>query len=205
MTHLARLFVRTRLLGGGLLIALTACAGQGGAAGPGSATALMPETPATSPSETTRDIHSFARPADARVTHVALDLRANFTDKRLSGTATLTLERRPDATELVLDTRDLDILGVTDRGGASLPHALADPDPILGRALTVTLTAQTNAIVVSYRTQPAAAALQWLAPAQTAGRRLPYLYSQGQAILTRTWIPTQDSPGVRQTYEARIT
>ncbi len=106
----------------------------------------------TDPSETARDIHSFARPADARVTHVALDLRANFTDKRLSGTATLTLERRPGATELVLDTRDLDILGVADRGGATLTYALADPDPILGRALTVTLPAQTNAIVVSYRT-----------------------------------------------------
>ena len=28
---------------------------------------------------------------------------------------------------------------------------------------------------------------------------------QGQAILTRTWVPTQDSPGIRQTYSARIT
>ena len=159
----------------------------------------------TDSSEPARDIHSFARPADARVTHVALDLRANFADKRLSGTATLTIERRPGATELVLDTRDLDIVGVADRGGASLPHALADPDRILGRALTVTLPANTNAIVVTYRTDPAAAALQWLVPAQTAGHRLPYLFSQGEAILTRTWIPTQDSPGIRQTYEARIT
>jgi aminopeptidase N len=159
----------------------------------------------TDSSEPARDIHSFARPADARVTHVALDLRANFADKRLSGAATLTFERRSGATQLVLDTRDLDILSVADRGGATLMYALADPDPILGRALTVTLPAQTNAIVVSYRTEPTAAALQWLAPSQTAGKRHPYLYSQGQAILTRTWIPTQDSPGIRQTYEARIT
>ena len=32
----------------------------------------------------------------------------------------------------------------------------------------------------------------------------PILFSQGQAILNRTWIPTQDSPGIRQTWEARI-
>ena len=57
---------------------------------------------------------------------------------------------------------------------------------------------------MSYRTSPRAAALQWLQPAQTAGGRHPYLFSQGEAILTRTWIPTQDSPGIRQTYEARI-
>jgi aminopeptidase N len=204
MTRFARFLFRTGLLCGGLVITLAGGACQRGPGGSGSTTA-MPEAPVTDPSETARDIHSFARPADARVTHVALDLRAHFTDKRLSGTATLTLERRPGATELVLDTRDLDILGVADLDGASLPHALADPDPILGRALTVTLGAHTSAVVVSYRTTPAAAALQWLTPPQTAGRRLPYLYSQGQAILTRTWIPTQDSPGIRQTYEARIT
>ena len=32
------------------------------------------------------DIHSFARPAEARVTHVALDLQADFTARTLSGT-----------------------------------------------------------------------------------------------------------------------
>jgi leukotriene-A4 hydrolase len=155
-------------------------------------------------SESDRDIHSFARPVQARVTHVALDLRADFVEKRLSGTATLTVDRQPAATELVLDTRELEILRVTDGRGAALAHALAAEDSILGRALTVTLPAQAGPVVVTYRTAPASAALQWLTPEQTAGKRLPFLYSQGQAILTRTWIPTQDSPGIRQTYEARI-
>ena len=52
---------------------------------------------------------------------------------------------------------------------------------------------------------PQAEALQWLSPEQTTGGAHPYLFSQGQAILTRTWIPTQDCPAIRQTYDARIT
>ena len=59
-------------------------------------------------------------------------------------------------------------------------------------------------MTIRYRTAPGAAALQWLAPAQTAGGRQPFLFTQSQAILARTWLPCQDSPGVRFTYEADI-
>jgi leukotriene-A4 hydrolase len=150
------------------------------------------------------DIHSFARAAEARVTHVALDLRADMQARQLSGTATLTIDRRPGASEIVLDTRDLEIERVADSSGTPLKYAMGGVDPVKGRPLTVTLPASNVPIVITYRTDPAAAALQWLTPEQTAGKRLPYLFSQGQAILTRTWIPTQDSPGIRQTYSARI-
>jgi leukotriene-A4 hydrolase len=152
-----------------------------------------------------RDIHSFARPEEARVTHVALDLRADFDAKVLSGRSTLTLQRAPNAKQIVLDTRDLTIDGVSQRDGTPLTFALGSKDAILGQPLTVDLPTSVSEIVVAYRTSPGAGALQWLAPAQTAGRKQPFLFSQGQAILTRTWIPTQDSPGIRQTYSARIT
>lgn len=160
-----------------------------------------------------RDIHSFAVPAEARVTHVALDLRADFTRRQLSGRATLDVQRgsgsasTPPSAEgrVVLDTLDLDIQQVTDPSSKALSFTLGDAVPILGRSLTVTLPAGVQKVVVHYATKPEAAALQWLSPEQTAGQKQPYLFSQGQAILTRTWIPTQDSPGIRQTYEARIT
>jgi leukotriene-A4 hydrolase len=151
-----------------------------------------------------KDIHSFARPNEVRVTHVALDLRTDFATRTLGGRSTLTLSRAPGARDVVLDTSDLAIDSVTDKSGRALQFSLGQKDAILGRPLTVQLPSGVTEVVVAYRTSPSAAALQWLSPEQTAGRQHPYLYSQGQAILTRTWIPTQDSPGIRQTYSARI-
>ena len=150
-----------------------------------------------------KDIHSYARPAEARVTHVALDLEADFENKRLEGTALLDIQAAEGAKEIVLDTKNLDIRTVTDAAGKPLDYTLGEADPNLGAPLIVPLNG-TEQIRIGYRTAPDAAALQWLAPEQTAGKKLPYLFSQGQAILNRTWIPTQDSPGIRQTWEARI-
>ncbi|MEA3017861.1 MAG: leukotriene-A4 hydrolase, partial [Sphingomonadales bacterium] len=151
-----------------------------------------------------RDIHSFARPEVARVTHVALDLALDFAARRVAGTATLDVEARPDAPEILLDTKGLEIEAVTDGGsGRALVWSLGEGNEIMGRPLAVRLDG-TRRIVVRYRSGPDAAALQWLEPAQTVGGRHPYLFSQGEAILNRTWIPTQDSPGIRQSWDARI-
>ena len=150
------------------------------------------------------DPHSYARPAEAAVRHVHLDLTADFDQQRLSGTATLTLARAAGAREAVLDARNLDISRVTDGEGNALEFTLGESNPILGAPLTIRLPGRGSTVVVHYATRPDAAAVQWLTPAQTAGGELPYLFTQGQAILTRTWIPTQDSPGIRQTYSARI-
>jgi len=155
--------------------------------------------------EDARDTRSFARPEVARVTHVALDLDADFAAKRMAGTATLDIQAAEGAQEIVLDSKGLEVESVTDGGGAALPHALAAGDEARGQPLTIQIGPQTRQIKIRYRSAPEAAALQWLSPDQTAGKRHPYLFSQGQAILNRTWIPTQDSPGIRQTWEARIT
>ena len=165
--------------------------------------------PAATPFEYVRDIHSHARPEIARVVHVDLDLSADFAAKVLSGTATLDVTAEPGATELILDARNLDIRSIKDGQGRALHFMMGEDDPILGQAVRVHFPAfaagERRRFVVDYATRPDAAALQWLSPSQTAGGRKPYLFSQGQAILTRTWVPTQDSPGIRQTWSARIT
>ncbi len=149
-------------------------------------------------------MHTFARPDEARVTAVALDLTADFRNHTLAGTAMLELAVSPGAREVVLDTSDLAIDGVETPDGQPLRFQLGAADPIMGRPLHVELRDGVRSVVVRYRTSPNARALQWLTPEQTAGGVHPFLFSQGQAILTRSWIPTQDSPGIRQTYRARI-
>jgi leukotriene-A4 hydrolase len=155
--------------------------------------------------EDARDIHSHAEPLVARVTHVDLDLVADFTARRLAGTATLDVQATGTDPVLTLDSRELVIESVSDGQGNALTWeaGTGGSAPGAGRALRIWL-GPARRVAIAYRTGEDAEALQWLAPAQTAGGRHPYLFSQGQAILTRTWIPTQDSPGIRQTWSARI-
>lgn len=152
------------------------------------------------------DPHSFSRPDQVAVTHIELDLTVDFELQRLAGSAVLSLDRRqPDATELVLDTRDLEIdLVRLDDSGDAVAYELGEPVPGFGRSLTIPLAAGTRKVRIDYRTRPEAAAIQWLEPSQTAGGQRPFLFTQSQAILARTWVPCQDSPGVRFTYAATV-
>ncbi len=160
-------------------------------------------------SEQARDEFTFARPQEARVSHVSLDLNLDFAAKEVAGTATLDVDAAKDAKEVVLDSDGLRIATVTDGAGHALEWKLGTKIEDKGEPLSIRLpTARvsgTRKIKITYKSAPAAEALQWLAPEQTAGGKHPYLFSQGQAILNRSWIPTQDSPGIRQSWDAKIT
>jgi leukotriene-A4 hydrolase len=151
-----------------------------------------------------RDIHSFARPEEAVVRHLVLDLDVDFERQQLTGSATLTVEPRNGGRELVLDTNGLDIARITLDDGTEAMFTMGDPKPFLGRMLTVAIKPETKSVKIDYSTSPDAAAVQWLTPEQTAGGKHPFLFTQSQAILARTWVPCQDTPGVRMTYDATI-
>ncbi len=151
-----------------------------------------------------RDIHSFARPEEAVVRHIALDLDVDFEKKQLSGSATLQIEVKGDASELVLDANGLTIERVTLDDSSDGQFSLGSSKPFLGQPLTIRIKPEAKSVKIEYSTSPDAAAVQWLAPSQTAGGKHPFLFTQSQAILARTWVPCQDSPGVRITYDATI-
>lgn len=147
------------------------------------------------------DPDSYAQPDVARVKHVALDLKADFSRKVLRGTATLDIVARDGATEIVLDVDGLAI-GSVSGGGRELQFTIGAAQPDHGAPMTIQI-GDARRITIAYETSPGGSALGWMEPAQTASGK-PFLFSQGEAIYTRSWVPTQDSPGIRQTYEARI-
>ena len=164
-----------------------------------------PAEPMVSPiltSEDAFDDQTFALPQEARVTHVALDLALDFEQQQVAGTATLDIQAKDGAETVILDDDGLDIASVSDAEGNALPFEVGEVVEGKGAPLAITM-GDARRIVIAYSASDADA-LQWLAPEQTAGGEHPFLFSQGQAILNRTWIPTQDSPGIRQTWEARI-
>lgn len=151
-----------------------------------------------------QDPHSFSIPSEAKVKHLSWKATVDFTAKTIDGVATWEIESAPDADIILFDTKDLKISKVTLDDSQPAEYRIADKDFVLGEALAVLIKPQTKKVNIHYQTSPTAEALQWLSPAQTAGKKLPFLFTQSQAILARSWIPCQDSPGIHFTYDATV-
>jgi leukotriene-A4 hydrolase len=158
-----------------------------------------------------RDPHTLGNPHQIRVRRLELDLTVDFERKQLRGTAQLIFERMPGCpagAPLVLDSRNLAIERVeaaTMAGRlAAARFALGPEDPILGTRITIEVPDDATRVRITYHTGAQAAALQWLTPAQTAGGKTPFLYTKSSSARCRSWIPLQDSPGVRMTFAATI-
>ena len=150
-----------------------------------------------------QDTHSFSEPNKVATTHLNLNIGVSFDKKTIQGTATYDLERNSGDT-LKLDIRGLEIIKITGLpGNVELPYTIIEGNE-RGDGLSIALNDDTKKVAVEYATAPTAAALMWMNPEQTIGKKAPFMFTQGQAILTRSWIPIQDSPAIRMTYEATV-
>ena len=163
-----------------LLLALTAC-----------------QTKEMDSSIKSKDYHTAASRSDARVTHLDLNIEVDMAKHIISGTATYLLDENASSDTIYFDTKDLKITKITDADShQNLNFELFNPDKILGSALEVFVNKDTKSIAIDYETSENAAALQWIDSS--------FLYTQSQAILARSWIPCQDGPGIRFTYNAKV-
>ena len=160
------------------------------------------------------DYFSFANTDQFITRHIALDLDVDFETQTLKGSVILYMNAvDKSATDIILDTRDLAIKSVAFNGSAESVEIAAfkfgDTDTVKGTPLVISIPENVDvdsefAIRIDYETSPNASALQWLVPELTAGGKHPMMFSQSQSIHARSWVPLQDTPAVRITYEALI-
>lgn len=149
------------------------------------------------------DVHTYAEPNKVAITHLDLDIDVDMENHIVSGDATYELERNTGDT-LILDIRGLQIdKVVAEPSGDELEFSIRQGWEY-GDALVIKLNEGTSKVTVTYASSPDAAALLWMSPEQTLGKTAPFMFSQGEAILTRSWIPIQDTPAIRITYTATV-
>jgi aminopeptidase N len=146
--------------------------------------------------------------------HLKLDLGVDFERKTLGGNAVLHMKRLDSrADTIVLDSRGLQIryirISVNGLEGKAVVFDVGESDPVRGEAIRIQLPATVRhepefLVDIGYQTGPDASALMWLPPELTAGGKHPFMFTQSQSIHARSWVPLQDTPAVRITFEATI-
>ena len=153
------------------------------------------------------DNHSYANVRQIRTTHLHLDLDVNFSNQTVYGVARHTMQNYGTDTA-IFDMKGLEIqkvtLGKKKEEETDFIIGQWDKDSILGQPLLVTINSKTTHVNIYYKTTDKTEALDWLSPTLTTGKKHPFVYTQGQAILTRSWIPLQDSPANRITFSADV-
>ncbi len=153
------------------------------------------------------DPHSFANIDQVQVTHISLDLNADFNKKQLSGSAILSLKWLKPADELIIDSSELSLQKISarcDNHWKPVTFKKSANDAILGQAIHINVSSSCDRVKISYHTAPSAKGIQWLAPELTASKKLPFLFTQSEAIMGRSWLPMQDTPAIKLTYDATI-
>lgn len=143
------------------------------------------------------DHHSYSRPEEAVTTHLNWDAKVDFESRTVHATAHYDIQTSADAERILLDVRDLTIHEVLV-DGAKTEFELGPKRPFVGQPLSIPLSPDAKQVSVTYTTSPDAAAFLWVEGES------PFLFTQSQAILARSWVPCQDSPGIRFTYEAKV-
>lgn len=160
-------------------------------------------TPASDTVATAKDEHTQSNADEVTLKHLNLDIAVDFDKKQIAGCATWAIDNHKKVSTLKLDTYDLTIDSVYVDGRNS-SFLMKGAVPHLGEELDIPIEPATSTVSIYYKTGKNARALQWLDPAQTNGKKFPFLYTQSESIYARSWIPCADGPGIRYTYDARV-
>lgn len=160
------------------------------------------------------DIHSHSNYPSISLTHLSINYDIDFNRKILFGYTDYNSQVHEPVAFIKLDARNISIEKVLllPAQGAPTPLSFTIPihHPILGYCLQIPIPSeyQKKGAIFNFRvytsTSELSSGIQWFEPGQTFGKKYPYAYTQFEAILARTFIPCQDTPAVKTTYEIRL-
>ncbi|XP_077986045.1 aminopeptidase B-like [Glandiceps talaboti] len=145
---------------------------------------------------------------DFIVKHFHLDLNVHFDTKSVISKILLDVEAKESFQEVILDTHEsMKIDKVTHKPSSeSLDFQIKDFTEY-GKALHIPLDCKQGEqfqLEINFTVTDGSPGVCWLDPVQTAGKKLPYMYTQGQAVLNRSFFPCVDTPAVKSTYSATV-
>ncbi|GFS23082.1 leukotriene A-4 hydrolase homolog [Elysia marginata] len=147
---------------------------------------------------------------DVKTAHLHLDLDVNFQKKEISGWIELALTSQKDGLDLVtLDSHEtLNVLQVKDKNSDEVLEFAEKPFAAYGTMLTIKLSSPKPrgcefVLDIQYvaSTGPGVC---WLDPVQTEDKKHPFMYTQGQSVLNRSFFPCQDTPSIKACYSAFV-
>lgn len=152
------------------------------------------------------DNHSYSNVEEINTTHLSLKLEVNFDSHIITGVARHKMDNK-GTEKAVFDIKEIEISKVTvgkEGEEQETTFEIGSFDSIFGTPLVVDIAEDSEWVNIYYETSPKADAIDWLTADKTHSGKYPFLYTQGEAILTRSWIPVQDVPSNRFTYSASV-
>lgn len=156
-----------------------------------------------------RDPNTLSNYNNFLTTHTTVDFNIDFEKKSIGENVALTLKSITNGVprEILLDTSFLNVKNVVLDGKTPKWELLPRFEPY-GSALKVSFedgiqNGKSVHLEMTTETTKDCTAVQWLTPAQTRSEH-PYVFTQCQAIHSRSVFPCQDTPDVKGTFEFNI-
>ncbi|XP_059151460.1 aminopeptidase B-like [Physella acuta] len=154
------------------------------------------------------DVATSSNFKQVKTTHLHLDTYVDFSQKSIAGSETITFKSETDElSSVILDVHQT-LTVITVKYNERVLKFEVKPFRSYGTSLEIFLEeAKNKGDVFELWIQFVSGkgpALSWLEPQQTADKKQPFLYSQGQSVLNRSFFPCQDTPAVKATYSAFV-
>jgi aminopeptidase N len=159
--------------------------------------------------EEVEDPHTQSNYQDVSVKHLSMHLTLDMDRHTFYGFVDLRIDNLTQKDRLILDTSDLIVRKVVldpdeyraRETGFSVENST---DAVRGKLLSIGINPLVKIVRVFYETTPKAAGLDWLNPKVT-GDGFPMVVTQFEPINARSFVPCQDTPAQKITYDATIT